>query len=103
MFCNSMTRSTTTRLGFVLLLKTYQRLGYFVSSKQVPNAIIEYVAAAIDESYDKLYPLRSLGSRVYLGRPHQKQVGYPARHGAWRYLGAKAHQFMDWLFCWALS
>lgn len=53
MFCNSMTRSTSTRLGFVLLLKTYQRLGYFVSSKQMPNAIIEYIAAAVDESYDK--------------------------------------------------
>ncbi|MDD5581027.1 MAG: DUF4158 domain-containing protein [Methylobacter sp.] len=53
MFCNSMTRSTSTRLGFVLLLKTYQRLGYFVSSKQVPNAIIEHIAAAVDEPYDK--------------------------------------------------
>jgi hypothetical protein len=52
MFCNSMTRSTSTRLGFVLLLKTYQRLGYFVSSKQVPNVIIEHIATAIGEPND---------------------------------------------------
>lgn len=53
LFCNSTTRSTTTRLGFVLLLKTYQRLGYFVTSKQVPNAIIEHIAASIGEPCDK--------------------------------------------------
>jgi hypothetical protein len=53
LFCNSTTRSTTTRLGFVLLLKTYQRLGYFVTSKQVPNVIIEHIAASIGESCDK--------------------------------------------------
>ncbi|WP_411725890.1 DUF4158 domain-containing protein [Methyloglobulus sp.] len=43
MFGNSTTRLTATRLGFVLLLKTYQRLGYFVTSKQVPNSIIEHI------------------------------------------------------------
>jgi hypothetical protein len=53
MFCNSMTRSASTCLGFVLLLKTYQRLGYFVIPKQVPNAIIEHIAAAVDEPRDK--------------------------------------------------
>jgi TnpA family transposase len=52
-FCNSMTRSATTRLGFVLLLKTYQRLGYFVFSKEVPSAIIEHIATVVGEFYDK--------------------------------------------------
>lgn len=52
-FCDSHTRSQTTRLGFVLLLKTYQRLGYFVSSEQVPDAIVEHVAAAVNESGDR--------------------------------------------------
>jgi hypothetical protein len=33
-FCDGATRSDTTRLGFALLLKTYQRLGYFVTSVQ---------------------------------------------------------------------
>ena len=52
-FCNDTTRSSTTRLGFVLLLKTYQRLGYFVTSIQVPNAIIEHIAVTIGERYDQ--------------------------------------------------
>jgi len=52
-FCDSHTRSQTTRLGFVLLLKTYQRLGYFVTSEQVPDAIVEHVAAAVNESGDR--------------------------------------------------
>jgi TnpA family transposase len=52
-FCDSHTRSQTTRLGFVLLLKTYQRLGYFVTSEQVPDAIVEHVAAAVTESGDR--------------------------------------------------
>jgi hypothetical protein len=53
MFCNVTKRSSTTRLGFVLLLKTYQRLGYFVSSKHIPNVIIEHIAAKIGEPCDK--------------------------------------------------
>ncbi|MFO1432678.1 MAG: DUF4158 domain-containing protein [Candidatus Competibacteraceae bacterium] len=52
-FCDSHTRSQTTRLGFVRLLKTYQRLGYFVTSEQVPGAIVEHVAAAVNESGDR--------------------------------------------------
>ncbi len=52
-YCNGFTRSNTTRLGFSLLLKTYQRLGYFVTSEQVPNAIAEYVASSIGQLYDR--------------------------------------------------
>ena len=52
-FCDSYTRSQTTRLGFVLLLKTYQRLGYFVTSEQVPDAIVEHIAAAVNEPDDR--------------------------------------------------
>jgi len=51
--CDSATRSSTTRLGFALLLKTYQRLGYFVTSEQVPNAIAEHVASSMGEPYDR--------------------------------------------------
>ena len=60
-YCDSATRSNTTRLGLVLLLKTYQRLGYFVTSEQVPNAIAEHVAFSMSEPYDReslrQYPL----------------------------------------------
>lgn len=52
-YCDSTTRSTTTRLGFALLLKTYQRLGYFVTSERVPNAIVEHVAISIGETDDQ--------------------------------------------------
>lgn len=51
--CDNATRSNTTRAGFSLLLKTYQRLGYFVSSEQVPNAIAEYVASSMGEPYNR--------------------------------------------------
>jgi hypothetical protein len=50
-FCDAYTRSAT-RLGFVLLLKAYQRLGYFVTSDQIPGAIIDHIAAAIGERGD---------------------------------------------------
>ncbi len=53
MFCDGYTRLPTTRLGFVLLLKTYQRLGYFITSEEVPNAIVEHIAAAIGAPGDR--------------------------------------------------
>lgn len=52
-FCESTTRSCTTRLGFVLLLKTTQRLGYFVTSEHIPNVIVEHIAIVISEHYDR--------------------------------------------------
>ena len=51
--CDSTTRSSTTHLGFALLLKTYQRLGYFVTFEQVPNAIAKHVASSMGEPYDR--------------------------------------------------
>ena len=53
LFCDSHTRSQATRQGFVLLLKTYQRLGYFVTSAQVPDAIVAHIAAAMNEPDDR--------------------------------------------------
>jgi hypothetical protein len=38
------TRGTVALLGFLVLLKTFQRLGYFVPVSQVPGAIIEQIA-----------------------------------------------------------
>ena len=35
-FCANATRLPTTQLDFVVLLKTFQRLGYFVLSNEVP-------------------------------------------------------------------
>lgn len=52
-FCEGATRSDTTRLGFALLLKTYQRLGYFVTSIQVPSSIVEHIGAVIGASCER--------------------------------------------------
>src|ERR1035437_8786056 len=38
-FCSLIVRGQSTRFGFLLLLKTFQRLGYFVTSDQIPDAI----------------------------------------------------------------
>lgn len=52
-FCDNTARARSTRLGFVLLLKTYQCLGYFVTSNQVPTAIIEHIAGCITKRCDR--------------------------------------------------
>jgi Domain of unknown function (DUF4158) len=40
---NQHTKRGATKLGFLVLLKTFQRLGYFVSSDLVPNAIVSHI------------------------------------------------------------
>ncbi len=52
-FCTNVTRLPTTQLGFVVLLKTFQRLGYFVPSNKVPEAIIEHIATMINRRVDR--------------------------------------------------
>lgn len=52
-YCTNVTLSPTTRLGFVVLLKTFQRLGYFVRSSEVPEAIIEHIATVIKRRADR--------------------------------------------------
>ena len=42
------TRGKPAYLGFLILLKTFQRLGYFVPVKQVPAAIVEHIAAVTE-------------------------------------------------------
>lgn len=36
-------RGETARLGFLVLLKTFQRLGYFVAHRDVPRSIVEHI------------------------------------------------------------
>jgi hypothetical protein len=47
---NQYTRKGATKLGFLVLLKTFQRLGYFVSPTTVPSAIVEQIARSADVS-----------------------------------------------------
>jgi TnpA family transposase len=53
LLCETATRSAAARLGFAVLLKTFQRLGYFVASSEVPAAIVEHIAAALGEPADR--------------------------------------------------
>lgn len=46
-FAESTTRAGATRLGFLVTLKTFQRLGYFVLTREVPATIIEHVARSL--------------------------------------------------------
>jgi TnpA family transposase len=43
-FCAKVVRGQSTRFGFLLTLKTFQRLGHFVTSDQIPDAIIDHLA-----------------------------------------------------------
>src|SRR5579871_2382840 len=42
------TKGTIAELGFLILLKTYQRLGRFVPLSEVPSSIIEHIAQLVD-------------------------------------------------------
>ena len=43
-FCAKVVRGQSNRFGFLLTLKTFQRLGYFVTSDQIPDSIIAHLA-----------------------------------------------------------
>ncbi|MGL5833109.1 MAG: Tn3 family transposase, partial [Waterburya sp.] len=59
------TRKGATKLGFLVLLKTFQRLGYFVSPTTVPQAIVEQIArsAALACPTDVLNSYETSGTR----------------------------------------
>jgi len=51
--CATVVRGQSTRFGFLLSLKTFQRLGYFVTSDQVPDAVIEHLAKVEKQPVDR--------------------------------------------------
>jgi len=51
--CSQVSRGTRARFGFLLSLKTFQRLGYFVTSDKIPDAIIEHLAKIEKQSVDR--------------------------------------------------
>ncbi len=53
---NQYTKKGVTKLGFLVLLKTFQRLGYFVSSDTVPTSIVKHIikCAQLSLSSDSL-------------------------------------------------
>ena len=42
-FATDQTRSAPARVGLLMLLKTFQRLGYFVTLSEVPRRIVAYI------------------------------------------------------------
>lgn len=42
-YCAKVVRGQSSRFGFLLMLKTFQRLGYFVTSDHIPDAIISHL------------------------------------------------------------
>lgn len=62
-FANALARKAQPRFGFLLLLKSFQRLGYFPSMEGIPPAIVQHVrtASGIDAEVSPNYAeLRTL-------------------------------------------
>lgn len=89
LYANEVTRNQKNRLQRLIMLKTQQRLGYFVNSSNVPNAIINHIAKSIGiekieieyEKYDKsLTRLNHFNFiRKYLNiKPYDKEAKYIA-------------------------
>jgi hypothetical protein len=57
-FARKRTHQPVQRVGLLLLLKTFQRLGYFVSFADIPDPIVRHVArcAGFPEAVELLYP-----------------------------------------------
>ncbi|MGR1225329.1 DUF4158 domain-containing protein [Aeromonas veronii] len=69
-YCAQLLRGKTTRLGFLLSLKTFQRLGYFVTSDQIPAAIIDHLA-----NTEKLIADRYVLARYDVSRSRKSHMG----------------------------
>jgi len=60
-FASERTKHPAWRVGLLLLLKTFQRLGYFLSSTEIPHPIVQHISKCADfpgmtdqlEAYDK--------------------------------------------------
>lgn len=52
LYSTKVTKTDENKFFFLILLKTCQRLGYFISINLIPSDILDYVANKIDVSYD---------------------------------------------------
>ncbi len=51
---HSLTHSTAMRIGFLVLLKTFQRLGHFIPSHKVPRPIAEHISLIYGVHYQAM-------------------------------------------------
>ncbi len=51
---HSLTHSTAMRIGFLVLLKTFQRLGHFIPAHKVPRPIAERISLIYGVHYEAM-------------------------------------------------
>jgi TnpA family transposase len=51
---HSLTNSTAMRIGFLVLLKTFQRLGYFIPARKAPRRIAEHISLIYGVHYEAM-------------------------------------------------
>jgi hypothetical protein len=51
---HSLTLSTAMRIGFLVLLKTFQRLGYFMPEHKIPRLIAERISLIYGVHYEAM-------------------------------------------------
>ena len=63
-FANQNTQAPVQRLGLLVLLKTFQRLGYFPMLQQIPQRVIHHIAtsASLEDVVDNLESYEKVGS-----------------------------------------
>ena len=65
-FADRNTRGSTQKLGLLVLLKVFQRLGYFPMMRDIPQLVIQHVArcAGLEESVSHLASYETTGTRT---------------------------------------
>lgn len=69
-FCAQIVRGQSNRFGFLLTLKTFQRLGYFLVSDHIPDAIVAHLA-----EIEKIPVDRETLKRYDVSRSRKTHVG----------------------------
>jgi hypothetical protein len=64
-FADKNTRQPAAKLGLLIQMKVFQRLGYFIGVNETPHPIIEHIAKSIDENIvpEELYRYDDSGAR----------------------------------------
>jgi len=71
-FADTNTREPIQKLGLLILIKTFQRLGYFPPLSQVPQQVIQHIAccAQLEEAVANIINYEKVGSR----RKHKSMI-----------------------------
>ena len=71
-FASEKAQAPVQKLGLLILLKSFQRLGYFPMLREIPPRVIRHIAgaASLDDAVDSLENYEKVGSR----RRHTPQI-----------------------------